>query len=373
MSYFLFFLAIIVLILVHEFGHFSVAKLFGIRVDEFSVFFPPKLFSKKWGETTYAIGALPFGGYVKIFGENTDESDPALARNSRSFIGKPRIIQAAVIVAGVFFNILLAWLMLSTGYMIGMQTSVDHNGIGTVTDAKVTILGVVPGSPADKAGIKPNDTIVMLQTGTASLDTRTLNTNQQADAVQKFIVAHQDESEVVTVLRDGEQKEFLAKPAAGFVEGHKALGIQLDDVGILKLSPPLALWEGAILTKSMTVETVTGLGSFFSSIVHRSADFNTVAGPIGITVIGSSAVKQGAVATLILMSLISINLAIINLLPIPGLDGGRLLFIIIEGITRRAISEKVAFRLTMVCLALLVTLMLIVSYHDVLRLVHPAA
>ncbi len=365
MTLIIFILILVVLILVHEFGHFIIAKAFGIRVDEFGIFFPPKLYGKKFGETEYTLNALPFGGFVKIYGENIDEANPDLLVNPRSFVHKPRLIQAAVIVAGIVFNIIFAWLVLSAGYMIGMQSAVEHVGVGQVQNAKVTIMNVLPGSPADKAGVKPNDILSSIQTGKD-----TLPQNQNTKAVQAFIAAHQDESMVLTVTREGAPVNLLAKPADGFVTGHKALGVELEDVGILKLNPFLALVQGAIVTKQMTVVTAQGLGSFFYTIVHGTANFGSVAGPIGIVKIGSAAVSHGIANTLFLTALISINLAVINLVPVPGLDGGRFLFIIIEAIRRKPISEKLATRMTIAGFALLITLMLVISYHDILRLIH---
>ncbi len=362
LSFFLFIGILVVLILAHEFGHFIVAKAFGIRVDEFGIFFPPRLFGKKFGETTYTINALPFGGFVKIFGENADETTTEIEK-SRSFVHKPRLVQAAVIVAGIIFNIIFAWIIVSVGYMIGMQTSKDHIGVGTVGQVHTTVVQVLPNSPAEKAGIKPNDIVEKVQTATEALQE-----NSTATEVQQYITAHGEQSMVIMVKRDNKPLTFVAKPAEGIVPGHKALGIQLDDVGILRLNPLLAFVQGAIVTKEMTIATAVGLGSFFYTIAHGTANFGAVAGPIGIVKIGASAVSQGIANTIILTALISINLAIINIIPIPGLDGGRLLFIVIEAITRKPISEKFASRFTMAGLALLITLMLVISYHDVLKL-----
>lgn len=368
MSLVIFLLLLVALILVHEFGHFIVAKLFGIRVDEFSIFFPPRIAAWHWGDTQLSLGALPFGGYVKIFGENPDDaSSGASSFDRQNFSHRSRWIQAAVIVAGIVCNILAAWLLLSGAYMVGMQTSVDHVGIGQVQNPKATIVDVLPGSPAQKAGIAASDVVVGIDTGSASLPS-----GASASAVQQFIAAHQDESMVISVERAGQEEHLLAKPAEGVISGHKALGIELDDLGLLKLSPPLALVQGAVLAWSMTSATAVGLATFFGSVMHGTANFAGIAGPVGIATLGSSAVKAGVVKTIILTSLISINLALINLIPVPGLDGGRLLFIAIEGVLRRPISEKLASRLTIAGFALLIALMLLVTYHDILHLVHPA-
>ena len=363
-------LVLALLILGHEFGHFIVAKAFGIRVDEFAIGFPPRLLSVQWGETRYSLNLLFFGGYVKIFGESAEDGE--VLKDPRSFVHKPRLVQAAVIVAGICFNILFAWLALSAGYMVGMPTSADHEGVGQVEHAQTTIVSVLPDSPAANAGLLPEDVVLSAQTGTA-----TLPPGATAAQLQDFIGAHQDESVVLAVSRVSttthlqEEKTFLARPVEGLAEGHKAIGIGLDDVGVLKLSPPMALVQGAYLTKQMTVATAEGLVGFFSKIFQGQAKWKEVSGPIGITVYGAGAVASGFIPTVLLAAIISINLALINVLPLPGLDGGRLLFVVIEAIRRKPLSEKLSFRITLVSMSLLVLLMLIISYHDVLRLVHP--
>lgn len=365
MALLIFIAILIVLIWVHELGHFSVAKLFKVRVDEFAIGFPPRLVSKVWGETRYSLSLILVGGYVKIFGENPGEGtgDP------RALTSKNRGIQAAVMLAGIAFNLIFAWLILSAGYMSGLPASASDNALGPVSAPQVVISNVRPGSPADKAGIKPGDIIERVQTGTEMLDTNTLSTNRQADAVQGFIAAHQDESLVIAVTRDGAEQTFLAKPEEGIVPDRKVIGVEFGDVGILKLPPHLALVQGAIAFKDLTIATAQGLGSFFGSLVVGQADFAQVSGPIGIAGVGSDAVKAGFGSAAVIAALISINLALINLLPIPGLDGGRLLIIIVEAVIRRPVSTVVTNALMLAGFAAIILLMLVVSYNDILRLV----
>ncbi|OGC88566.1 hypothetical protein A2419_02770 [Candidatus Adlerbacteria bacterium RIFOXYC1_FULL_48_26] len=381
MTILIFILILVCLILAHEFGHFIVAKAFKIRVDEFGIFFPPRIAAFKWGETEYSLNWLPFGGFVRIFGEdgeaesaqkNPSSGAPLTAKDfsastdTRSFAKKNRWIQAAVIVAGIVFNLVLAWLLLTAGYMYGIQTPVQHEGVGVVQNAQTTIVSVLPGSPVDKAGLMSGDIVTSVITGTSQLES-----GADAEQIRDFIGAHQDETIGFTVDRSGETIQALARPVDGLVEGKKVVGVELDDVGILKLPIHLALVQGAVLGKNITIQTAQGLVGFFSTIVRGQANFSQVSGPIGITSIGSDAVKAGFIETIVLTALISINLAILNLLPIPGLDGGRLFFIIIEGITKRPISKKIAYGFTLVGFGLLILLMLVASYHDVVRLVHP--
>ncbi|MEK7193021.1 MAG: site-2 protease family protein, partial [Patescibacteria group bacterium] len=166
MSIIIFFIILGVLIVAHEAGHFLVAKFFGIRVDEFAFGFPPRLFGIKKGETEYAINAVPFGGYVKIFGE--DGSDGSLSEDDKkvSFVHKPRHIQAFVIVAGVLANFLLGWALITTGYLIGLPTPATGGPEGfAVTDTHLVITSVRPDSPASKGGVLPGDRIVSLAQG----------------------------------------------------------------------------------------------------------------------------------------------------------------------------------------------------------------
>lgn len=360
MSFIIFIFILVALILVHEFGHFIVAKLCKIKVEEFGIFFPPRLFAIKKGETEYSLNILPFGGFVRIFGENHNEH----ATDPRSFASKPRYTQAAVVVAGIVMNIVFAWLTLSVGYLVGLPTAVDHGTVGEVTDARTIIASVVLDSPAAKSGVMAEDVVVSVSTAEA-----TLTDPIDADAVQTFIAEHANQSIILTVLREGEEKVFIARPTEGVVEGRKALGIQLGDVGILQLPPHLAVIEGARLTYDMTIGTAQGLAAFFSQIMSGVANFGSVAGPIGIVNIGAGAVTEGFAAAVVLTAIISVNLAIINLLPIPGLDGGRLLIIAIESVLRRPVSRKITLAVTVAGFAFLITLMLVVSYHDIVRLV----
>ncbi|MES2006714.1 MAG: M50 family metallopeptidase [Patescibacteria group bacterium] len=361
MSLFFFILILVALIVVHELGHFAVAKFFKIRVDEFGVGFPPRLIAKKVGETIYSVNLLFFGGFVRIFGENKSDA----GEEPRSFANKSKWIQSAVVAAGILCNILFAWLILSVGYMVGLPTSVEHVGIGEVSNPKTLIVGVLPESPAQKAEMQAGSAVVSITTGAGE----ELIPNSSSEA-QNFIKEHQDESLVIkTTTEKGEEKTFVVKAAEGLVAGKKAVGVQLDDVGLLQLPVHLALIEGAILTWHMTGATAVGLFDFFSQIFRGIADFNSVAGPIGIADIGAKAVSNGFAAAVSLTALISINLALINVLPIPGLDGGRLLVIAIEGITRRTVSERLMLGLSIGGFGLLILLMLVVSYHDILRLI----
>ncbi len=360
MSLLIFIAILIALIWVHELGHFTAAKLFGIRVDEFAIGFPPRLLRIKYGETEYTFNLLLVGGFVRIHGEDpgTEAKDP------RSMASKPRLVQATVIVAGVVMNLLVGWLALSGGYMAGMAATPNSASFGEVRDVRPMIGQVFAASPAEKVGLVAGDSILSLQTATDALPT-----GATAQDVTRFIGEHQNDSFVITVLRKGEEKVFVAMPAEGITPDKKVLGITMADVGVLQLPPHLALLQGAVSAKQVTIATAVGLGGFFSQLARGAADWGAVSGPIGIAGAGASAVQEGFAAAAYLTALISINLAIINIIPIPGLDGGRLLIIGVEAVLRRPVSSKVITSLSLTGFALLILLMVVVTYHDIAKLI----
>lgn len=362
MTYLAFFLILVVLILVHEFGHFAAAKLFGIRVEEFAIGFPPRIARVRKGETEYTFNLLLVGGFVRIFGEKAGEGkgDP------RSFSDRSRWIQAAIVVAGIVMNLVFAWAALSAGYMIGLRTEVDAQNRPHVQDIRLAVEDVLPNSPAQKAGVMPGDLIASVKT-----DGGELSATATPEEAQNFVGAHQNQPLVIAVDRAGKKFTYFATPSAGVITDEpdrKALGIAFVDIGIERLNPIQALWQGGALTWQETHDTAVALWGFAGSILHGSANLGEVTGPVGIAKTGAGAVAQGWNTAIFFMALISINLALINIIPIPGLDGGRLLFIAIEGITRRPLNDRIANAITAVGFSLLILLMIVVTWHDIAAL-----
>ncbi len=365
MSIILFLIILVILIVSHEFGHFIVAKWSGIRVDEFAVGFPPRLWSKKKGETEYSINALPFGGYVKIFGENPDDESLRGPDHKRSLTAKPRWIQAMVISAGVIFNILLAWILLSFGFMIGFPTSII-SGSGYeayAKDVSLTITNVLEKSPASNAGLKPGDRIMLLSSEQDSL------LNPTPETLQGFVASHGNSNITVSYKRGVAENKVDIVPRDGIAEGKPAIGIAMDVVGIVKLPVHRAILEGAKNTYFLLSETISGLWSLLKNALLGQGSLASITGPVGIVKMVGDAGALGLVYLLGFTAIISINLAVINIIPIPALDGGRLLFVLIEAVMRKPIKPVFANVVNGVGFVLLMILMVVVTYNDIVRLV----
>jgi len=363
MSIFLFIIILAVLILAHEFGHFIAAKKAGIRVDEFGIGFPPRLWKKKIGETTYSVNAFPIGGFVKIFGENPDEESIGGKDAKRSFVHKSKWVQAWVLGAGIVFNLLLAWVLISAGFMMGLPYSADDEKYGArVEGSQLTITQVMPHSPAETAGLKGGDHIVALYAGKDTLET------PEVASTQKFIASHEEIT--FAYMRGEEIKTTIVHPEDGVVDGRRAIGISMDRAGTLKLPVHEALYAGILTTASFTWATMTGILEFFKNIFVGHADFSEVSGPIGIVGIVGDASALGFVHLLSLVAIISINLAVINLLPFPALDGGRLFFLLIEAIKGSPIKPSIANAANGVGFIILILLMVVVTYSDIAKILH---
>jgi regulator of sigma E protease len=355
MTVIIFLIVLAVLIFVHELGHFVFARLCGIRVDAFKIGFGPKIFSWRRGETEYGINWIPFGGYVKIHGENPDEDSMHGPDASRSFVNKPRWRQVIVLVAGVLFNVLFAWVLYTGLFAHGVTATTDgfEGYSADFSDPRIMVTDVLPASPAAQAGIMTGDILP----------------GQDISAVQNEIDMSGGKPIALRYSRSGTAEIATVTPVTGLVSDRYAIGIAMNNVVDMRLPFFIAVYEGAHYALVMLRDTAVGLYSFIINIFQGTANFSDISGPVGIAGIVGSAAKLGFTYLLMVTALISINLAIVNLIPFPALDGGRILFVLIEGVIRRRISPRFTNTVNAIGFVLLMILMVVVTYKDIARLV----
>ncbi|OGN05708.1 MAG: RIP metalloprotease RseP [Candidatus Yanofskybacteria bacterium RIFCSPHIGHO2_01_FULL_44_17] len=346
-----------ILVLVHELGHFILAKRAGMKVEEFGFGFPPRLFGIKRGETFYSLNLIPFGGFVKILGEDGQEQN-----NPRSFASAKVRTRAGVIVAGVVMNILLAVVLLAIGNAVGLRVGlIDDVSVRQAKDIKVQIIQVAPNSPAEQAGLKPLDEIAGFSVGQQLLGTSSVT------EVQDFINKNLGK-EVILLTKNGRDLiENKITPRANPPEGEGALGISLATTGIVRYSWYEAIGRGAMDTVNIFRYTVLGYATIIKNIFYTGSAGVELSGPVGIAVITGKAARLGFTYLMQFTALISVNLAVLNIIPFPALDGGRLLFIGIEKLKGRPVSRKVEATINAVGFALLIMLMIYVTTKDILK------
>jgi regulator of sigma E protease len=313
-----------VLVLGHEAGHFAVAKLLGLKVDEFGFGFPPKIIGRKFKGTEYTINAIPFGGFVKV---------PSLDSGSDEYSAVPAWKKAAVFCSGVIMNFFIAWLAFSVIFMIGAPQG-------------VYIGGVIADSPAAESGIKSGDRLSGFTSITEVVD---------------FIGSKADESIVLEVERSGKNISVEVIPREN--DGVGRIGVELVESGFERVGFFKGLGSGLSSAWGFTGRIVNAFISMF-----RHAEFGNSTGPIGIFSAVSVAKDMGLPYFLQLLGIVSLNLMVVNILPLPALDGGHLLFLFIEKIRRKALSKKTMATINSVSFALLLVLMFVVTIRDILRL-----
>ncbi len=364
----IFLLVLTLLVFIHELGHFSAARYFKIRVDEFAIGFPPRIWSFMRRGTRFAINIIPLGGYVKIHGENeTDELTPD------SILAKPRWQQAIVLVAGVTFNIVLTWLLLSLAFMIGARSASEGFPVDKVQDKGIVVMYVAPETPASEAGLKMGDEIISVSTSNTYLATSTLRVPAIQETIRNssgtIVFEIKPTTDKAGIGQAATTTSLTIQPKEGVVPGYRAIGISMDEVGVVKLGFFEAFYYGARSTIVMAQNIVTGLWDFFGGIFTSSTGakeaLQSVSGPVGIAgVVGTSA-KQGFASLLVITAIISANLAVLNLAPFPALDGGRLVIVAIESVIRRRLNPKVVGYINIIGFLLLITLMLVVTGKDI--------
>jgi regulator of sigma E protease len=373
MTIIIFLLVLSLLILVHEFGHFIAAKKSGVKVFEFALGFPPTIYKKTVKGTKYLLNALPFGGYVRLLGENGEDDVPdetqenKEASKNENFSNKSALIKTFILSAGVIMNVLFAWVLLSICLMFGYPSATSELKGGDeqyVLSESSIITYVAPNSPAEDAGILPSDTLVSIKD-----DANFLNI-ESAEDLGLFISLSESEEFILSVTRKGENIDIPVQTSLDVKgsEDVKVIGVSSTDISLLRYPPHIAVFEGARWTFNVTIQTLGGLYSLATDALQGEGDLSSVSGPIGIVNLVGNAYSIGIVYLLAFTAIISINLAIINLLPIPALDGGRILFVWIEAIKGSPINTKTQLIANGVGFALLILLMLVISVNDVRNL-----
>lgn len=331
-------IGLVLLIVAHELGHFFAAKAFKLFVHEFGFGFPPRLWGIKRGETEYTLNALPLGGFVRIAGEDDDEEGSKVP-HKRLLSTQPPWKRALVIVAGVATNAAIAWVLLTFVFLVG-------------TPHVVVITGAEPGSPAAAAGVKSNDLVTDYQSATAFSEAA------KSSIGKNFTFSVQRGSETVLIN---------ATPRTPTELHPGALGVSLTEGGIDRVAFWRAPWEALKSTWSLTVATITGFVTLITNLFSGSVPSDVV-GPVGIVSTAGQIGSIGAIYLIQMLAIISINLAVLNLLPIPALDGGRFYLILVEWISGKKVPKWLETRMNAVTFLLLIGLMLLLTARDVFRL-----
>lgn len=341
-----------ILIFVHELGHFLVAKLSGVGVLKFSLGFGPKLFGKKMGETEYLLSAVPLGGYVKLLGESGDENLPA-EDQARSFLNQSVYKRMGIVLAGPVFNFLFAFLIFVLVYSVGVPVMTARVG------------EVMENSAASAAGIRSGDLIIAID------GTEISRWSQISDTIQE----RGGRTITITVERDGRVLDIPVKPER--VKGETIFGEEVDayrigigaseETFIEKINPLRALGAGLEQTWSWTKLVCLGIVKMIEGVVSP----RELGGPILIAQMAGTQAKQGILPFIYFMAVLSINLGVLNLLPIPVLDGGHLLFYVIEAVTGREVNMKWREVAQQIGFFIIIMLMLLVFYNDIMRIFYP--
>ena len=351
---FSFILVLGLLIFVHELGHFLFAKLFQVRVLKFSLGFGPRIAGKTIGETEYVISAFPLGGFVKMFGENPDEQQMDDEDKSVSFAHKPVWQRFMIVLAGPLFNLLFSVLLFFLVFVfVGVPTPVDTTRIGAVNT----------GSPAEEAGLKVDDVILEIndQPAVSWLD------------ILEGVKGSGGQQVSIVVEREHERLQFSVVPKVDAVKN--VFGEEVEErfmIGIVKADELtytrvtlIDSVKNAFAQTWMYISlTVMGFVKLFQRVIPASE----IGGPILIAQIAGEQMKAGWLNLIYFMGLLSVNLGFLNLLPVPVLDGGHLVFLTIEGVMRKPMNERAQIFAQQIGIGLLATLMIFVFYNDIIRL-----
>lgn len=354
----IFLTTLLILVLCHEFGHFLMARKFGIRVLEFGFGLPPRIWGKKFGQTLVSLNALPIGGFVRLLGE--DETDKKILNDPNSFAVKEAWKRILVVGAGVVMNLSLAWILF---YVV--ITFSNFTIIYPSLKPIIIVADVQEGLPAYQAGMKRGERILLI-------DNKSIKNIEEAITY----IRSKPNQEILLTISDieGKSRRQINLTPAKVESGQGLLGVVFSPVPFKQYkSFSEKLFSGITYSWDLTQLTFSGLGQLFSDLAAQNYQkaSESVAGPIGIAVATKNIVgmgTEGLVPYIWFIGVISLTLAIFNILPIPALDGGRLLFLLYEFLFKKKVNPDIEKLIHSVGFALLVTLMVLITFSDIKKL-----
>lgn len=362
-------ISLIILVALHELGHFLFAKKFGVDVEEFGIGYPPRIWGKKFGKTIYSINLLPLGAFVKILGFEDHEG-----KNEHSFSAKPIWQRAVILLAGVVAFWIVAFFIFT--FVVGftsVPTAVPDDFTEEGVVPYVQIYGVEADSPAGIAGIKMGDAIKAMKFESVTEEDENLKEEiieiGKVKEVQEFTERHKGEQISLMLLRGSDEVEVYLVPRVNPPMGEGAMGI-----GLVRVADLATVWYkspvvGAKIVISQTKAIPTIM---FSALVRKLKGEKVtdvqIVSPIGVVQIMGQALERGTGQFFMFMGMIAIWLALFNLLPIPALDGGRLLFLVIEAVRGKPVNPKIEQKITGVFFFLIIALMILLVIRDIIRL-----
>tara|TARA_Y100000310_G_scaffold316321_2_gene367891 strand:+ start:383 stop:1471 length:1089 start_codon:yes stop_codon:yes gene_type:complete len=354
-------ISFLVLIVLHELGHYVFARKYGVKVEEFGIGLPPRLIGKKVGETLYSLNLLPLGAFVRLQGEEQATPGP------RSFSSKPIWQRMIIVAAGVVaFWLVAAIIFTGLGATSGIPTGVADEEVQGVVNPQVQILGVAKDSPAQIAGIELGDSILKI----AQQDSGVFIEPTKVKEIQEFTDTHKGREIVLTLEQGEETREVVLVPRNDPPAGEGAMGVALVRTAFVKYTWWQSPLQGIVRTYQLTVEIVKNLGGLLFNLVSGQGIPTGVEimGPVGIVQLLTNSFSLGMAHFLSFFAVLAVYLAIFNALPIPVVDGGKLLFLGIEALRKKPVSELWEKRVSAVVFALLITLMIWVTIKDIVRI-----